>query len=150
MKLGRRSSWVVRLLLLTVIGPACQGSGGGGNPDGGGTPGPGIVRVEITPGSVLLGAAGQTHALTAHAFDAQNHEVPATFTWTSSHPDQVSVDSTGKLTGQAIGSAQITAQTSGITSAAATVLVAETAPGAVLVSDAQVRLGGTGHVGPSR
>jgi hypothetical protein len=94
--------------------------------------------VEITPGSVLLGAAGQTHALSARAFDIQNREVPATFSWTSSHPDQVSVDSTGKLTGKAIGSAQITAETSGVTSAAATVLVAETAPGAVLVSDAQV------------
>ncbi|MGZ6057975.1 MAG: Ig-like domain-containing protein [Myxococcaceae bacterium] len=134
----RCRSWTATLLLLMVLGSACQGSGAGGQPDGGGNPGPGIIRVEITPGSVLLGAAGQTHALSARAFDAQNREVAATFAWTSSHPDQVSVDASGKLTGKAIGSAQITAETAGVTSAAATILVAETAPGAVLVSDAQV------------
>ena len=127
------------LLLVTALGLGCPGSdgGGGGNPDGG-NPGPGIVRVEVTPGSILLGAAGQTHALTAHAFNAQNVEIQTTFTWTSSHPDQVTVDSNGKLTGVAIGSAQITAAAGGVTSAATTVLVAETAPGALMVTDAQV------------
>jgi hypothetical protein len=124
------------LLLVTALGVGCHGSeGGGGKPDGGG---PGIVRVEVTPGSILLGAAGATHALTAHAFNAQNVEVQTPFTWTSSHPDQVTVDSSGKLTGMAIGSAQITAAAGGVTSAATTVLVAEPAPGAVMVTDAQV------------
>jgi len=134
----RCSGWIGMLLLLTAIGPGCGGSKAGGSPDGGGNPGPGIVRVDVTPGAILLGAAGQTHALTAHAFNAQNVEVATTFTWTSSHPDQVSVDSTGKLTGTTIGSAQITAAAGGVTSAATTVLVAETAPGAVMVTDAQV------------
>jgi hypothetical protein len=132
----RCSRWLGTLLLVTVIDAGC-GSGGKGNP-GGGNPGPGIVRVEVSPGAVLLGAAGQTHALTAHAFNAQNVEVQTTFTWTSSHPDQVTVDATGKLTSVAIGSAQITAVAGGVTSPATTVLVAETAPGAVTVTDAQV------------
>ena len=136
-QLRRRCGWIGTLLLVTAIGSGC-GSSGRGNPDGGGNPGPGIVRVEVSPGAVLLGAAGQTHALTAHAFNAQNVEVQTTFTWTSSHPDQVTVDSTGKLTSVAIGSAQITAVAGGVTSAATTVLVAETAPGAVMVTDAQV------------
>jgi hypothetical protein len=135
----RRGDWAGSLLLVTALGAGCSGSdsGGRGNPDGG-NPGPGIVRVEVRPGSVLLGAAGQSHALTARAFNAQNVEVQTTFTWSSSHPDQVTVDSTGKLTGMAIGSSQITAAAGGVTSAATTVLLAETAPGAVLVSDAQV------------
>jgi len=94
--------------------------------------------VVVSPGAVLLGAAGQTHALAAHAFNAQDVEVQTTFTWASSHPDQVTVDATGKLTSVAIGSSQITAVAGGVTSAATTVLVAETAPGAVLVTDAQV------------
>jgi hypothetical protein len=137
--LRRRGGWAGLLLLATALGVGCSGSdnGGRGNPDGG-NPGPGIVRVEVTPGSVLLGASGQTHALTAHAFNAANVEVQTTFTWTSSHPDQVTVDATGKLTGMAIGSSQITAAVGGVTSAATTVLVAETAPGAVMVTDAQV------------
>jgi len=135
----RRGGWASSLLLVTALGAGCSGSdsAGRGNPDGG-NPGPGIVRVEVTPGSVLLGAAGQTHALTAHAFNAQDVEVQTTFTWTSSHPDQVTVDSNGKLTGMAIGSSSITAAAGGVASAATTVLVAETAPGAVMVTDAQV------------
>ena len=135
----RRKGWGWLLALAAVL-PGCskdaQPPGGGGGPDGGN--GPLIVRVDVAPGSLLLTAPGQTHTLTAKAFDAQGTEVATAFTWTSSRPAEVTVDAAGRVSAAALGSAQVTASAGGVSSAAATVLVAEPAPGALLVADAQV------------
>ena len=132
---GRRWVWLLAVAASAVACSRQDGPSGGGGPDGGT---PVVVRVEVTPGALLLGGPGQTHGLTAQAFDAQGTEVPTAFTWTSSRPAEVTVDSAGRVSAVGLGSAQVTAQAGGVTSPAVTVLVAETAPGAVLLSDAQV------------
>ena len=134
---ARRWVWLLAVASSAVGCTHHDGPPGGGGPDGG-NQGPVVVRVEVSPGAILLTGPGQTHGLTARAFDAQGAEVSTGFTWTSSRPAEVTVDSTGRLSAVALGSAQVTAQAGGETSAAVTVLVAETAPGAVLLSDAQV------------
>ncbi|MBW2191852.1 MAG: hypothetical protein JRG93_20145, partial [Deltaproteobacteria bacterium] len=98
-----------------------------------------IVRVEITPGSVMLGALGESYPLTAQAFNAAGLEVDAEFAWTSSHPENISVDTDGLLTAMGmVGSATITAEADGIRSIPATVLVVVPAPNSQFVDDSQV------------
>src|SRR5690242_17287226 len=119
----------VALLGLVALA-ACSGSG---------PQGPRITRIEVAPDAILFTAAGQTHALTARAFDQDDQPIQATFTWTSSDPAAVSVSSTGEVRSLvAVGSSQITATASGVDSAPAGVIVATPVPGAVLVLDSQV------------
>ena len=60
-------------------------------------------------------------------------------TWRSSNPDVVSIDAKGKITALvAVGSAQITAELGDAVSAPMLVVVAEPAPGAILVTDSEV------------
>lgn len=95
-------------------------------------------RVVIDKASVLLPGSGQTAQLTAQILDPQGAPSAGTVSWSSSAPDKVSVDAAGKLTAQAIGSAQIFAEAAGVRSAPTLVFVANTQPGALLVTDAQV------------
>jgi hypothetical protein len=98
-----------------------------------------ITRVEITPGSVMLGALGESYPLTAQAFNAAGLEVDAEFAWTSSHPENLSVDAEGLLTAMgALGSSLITAEAEGVQSIPATVLVVVPAPNSQFVDDNQV------------
>jgi len=129
----RKGTWLVAM---TAAAVGC--SSGGGAPAPAGSPPAAIAQVEIVPGSLLLTAPGQGRLLTARALDAQGAEVPTTFSWTSSRPGDVEVDSVGRLTARAIGSTQVVAEAGGVKSPAALVLVAETAPGAILASDAQI------------
>ena len=98
----------------------------------------GILRVQISPVSALLTTIGQTRALTARAIDAQGADVAVPVAWSSSSSDDVAVDAAGQLTAMRIGSAQIFAEAEGVRSAPALIVVAEPAPGAVLVTDSQV------------
>ena len=109
-------------------------SGGSSSKAGGAVP----ARVQVVPGSVLLAGAGQSRTLSASAVDAQGLPVATTFTWSSSAPDQVSVDSAGKITALKIGSALVYASAGGVASPPVLVLAADPVPGALLVSDAQV------------
>ncbi|MBW2718367.1 MAG: hypothetical protein JRD94_07355 [Deltaproteobacteria bacterium] len=122
---------------LTALAGSC-GSGGGG----GGSPAvddPVITRIEITPGSVTLGALDESYSLTAQAYNAAGLAVDAEFAWTSSDPDNVSVDTEGLLTAMGVvGSAIITAEADGIESGPATVLVVVPAPNSQFVDDSQV------------
>ncbi len=123
-----------RALFAVVAGvalAACGGGGGGG--DGGGP-----AQVSIAPAGVFLPGVGQTRTLTATVVDQAGHVSAVPVTWTSSAPSQISVDASGKLTAMAIGSAQIAAQAGGVWSQPVLVVVAEPAPGALLVTDAQV------------
>jgi len=94
--------------------------------------------VAIDQASVFFTGAGQTRALTALASDAQGVPLGGPLVWSSSAPDKVAVDASGRLTALAIGSAQITAATAGAVSPPTLVVVAEPQAGALLVTDAQV------------
>jgi hypothetical protein len=111
---------------------------------------PKVVRIEITPGALLLTKAGESQTLSAKAFDAQGNEIKTNFAWSSSNTAHATVDTSGKVVAvSALGSAQITAEAAGVKSSPALVIIAEPAPGTVLVSDAQV-LGEPQPVDPSQ
>jgi hypothetical protein len=98
-----------------------------------------VTRVEITPGTVLLTASGQSKTLSARAFDQNDKPMEASFSWASSKPEQVSIDSAGKVQANvAVGSSSITASAGGVKSDTVTAAIVALADGAVLVADAQV------------
>jgi hypothetical protein len=100
---------------------------------------PKVARVEVNPGTVLLTASGQTKTLTAQAFDQNNKPMSATFSWVSSKPETVSINSGGTVQANApLGSSQITASSDGVQSVAIVAAIVEPADGAILVSDSQV------------
>lgn len=107
-----------------------------------------VGSIVIDKAAVLLPGAGQTARLTAKLFDGQGSQTTGTVSWTSSTPDQVSVGADGKVTGNAIGSAQVVASVGGIHSAPTLVSVAEPQPGALLLTDAQVVSVGAPSVAP--
>jgi hypothetical protein len=99
-------------------------------------------RVVVTPGAVLLTKAGETAQLVAVAQDAGGAIVAGALTWTSSRPEEVTVDANGLVTSVvAVGSAQITAKVGERVSAPVTVLVVAAYPGTTLVADAQIASG---------
>ena len=98
-------------LVAACLGVGCSSSSPprGGSPDAGGPAG--VARIEVTPSSLVFTATGQSHPLTARAFDASGNEVPATIVWSSSKPSQVTVDPSGMVrTVTGIGSATIVAE----------------------------------------
>lgn len=96
-------------------------------------------RIEVRPGYVLLTQAGDSLQLSAAVFDGNDQEVQDGVTWHSSDPATVQVDVEGNITAvAAIGSAQVVARARGLESAPVLVVVAQTVPGAVLVSDDEV------------
>jgi hypothetical protein len=97
-----------------------------------------VGRVLIDKPSVLLAAVGQSAPLSAQVLDPQGGPSFGNVTWTSSAPDKVSVDASGRLVALAIGSAQVFAQAAGVRSAPTLVIVAQPQAGALLVTDAQV------------
>ena len=100
---------------------------------------PGITTVEIDQAAVLLPQPGATRQLTATAEDGFGNPLPGPITWTSSRPDQVSVDSAGLVRAMvANGSSQIIAHAGGATSAPLLVIATLTPAGATLVTDAQI------------
>ena len=96
------------------------------------------VRIEITPGTLLLTQAGETRQLTAQAYDAAGQPTVAEFVWRSSSA-AVSVTPEGLATATAAaGSAQIVAEAGGISSSPALALVAQPVQGTRLIADEQV------------
>lgn len=103
---------------------------------------PKLTRIEIAPISVLLTVAGQTHAFTAQGFDQNNQAFQTAFTWVSSNPSAVSVNNMGEASALiSLGSAQLRAKVGDLESPPVSVIIAQPAPGAILVSDAQVLIG---------
>jgi hypothetical protein len=93
--------------------------------------------VAVSPSAALLTTVGDGMSL--RALDAEGQPVSGAITWQSSNPDVVSIDADGRITARAaVGSAQITATRGDTVSAPVLVLVAEPAPGAILVADADV------------
>lgn len=128
-----RSRWT-----LIAIGVIAFGAIGGGTYFATTATGP-AARLAIEPGAALLAAPGETRELKAVTLDASGRATGGgEVTWSSNHPDVVSVDSTGTITGKVVGSAQITAEVAGIEASPILVVVAEPAPGVKLVTDEQV------------
>ncbi|MBF6596384.1 MAG: Ig-like domain-containing protein [Thermaceae bacterium] len=65
-----------------------------------------IARVEVGPASGTL-PQGAKSQLLAKAFDAQNNEVPTTFSWVSSNPSVLGVSSSGQVSAQSQGSSTV-------------------------------------------
>jgi uncharacterized protein YjdB len=78
-----------------------------------------LAGIVISPATSFLGINAQ-ETFTATAEDSKGKSLSGfTFTWTSNAPDVASIDSAGVATGHTVGTAQITASASGVTSAAA-------------------------------
>jgi hypothetical protein len=122
-----------RVLTLVVLAAAFGCGGGGGtstNP---------IVRIEVSPVSQLLTQDRREAPLTAIAYDADGNVVDTTFTWVTSTPAQIAVDSTGKVSALApLGSAAVWAEAGELRSRSALVASVELHPGTLAVTDAQV------------
>jgi Dockerin type I domain len=107
--------------------------------DGAGDNGGEVARLEIQQTGLLLTQTGDTKQLSAVAFDAKGNVIEATITWTSTKPDAISVDNTGKVTAAtANGSSQVVAEAAGVKSAPLLVTVTAPAAGAILLTDAQI------------
>lgn len=102
----------------------------------------GLVRLEVAPNNLLLTQQGEIYSLNVRGFDVLNQPVQlSNVQWISSHPEQVSVGSTGVLQAQRpTGSAQILAKVGNLVSAPLLVLVAKPVEGAVLLNDNQLPL----------
>ena len=126
------------LAAVAVLVSALGGCGGGGPGGSGGKNGPTPARIQVTPEAVFLSGVGQTRVLAATVLDQAGLPVAVPVTWTSSAPAQIAVDASGKLSALTIGSAQVFAQAGGVRSPPVLVAAADPAPGAILVTDAQV------------
>ena len=73
-----------------------------------------VARVAVTPAGVEM-FRGDAATLTAKAYNTAGAEVSSTFTWTSQDPTVASVDASGRITANNLGSTVITATASGIT-----------------------------------
>ena len=123
--------------LLLLVGAALGAAACGGDDDGGSAGA--IVFIEIQPGGQILTAERQAAPLRAVAYDADGNQVDASFSWTSSTPDQVAVDADGNVSAVSdLGSATVWAEADGIRSNPAVIAAVELHPGSVLVTDDQV------------
>lgn len=92
-----------------------------------------LAVIVIAPTTSFLGINAQ-ETFTATAQDSKGKSLSGvTFTWTSNAPDVASIDISGVVTGHTVGTAQITASSSGVTSLAANlnVITATTAVASV-------------------
>ena len=103
-----------------------------------------IEEIQVTPSTGMLTQIGETMVLSAQGFNAGGQALAANFTWQSSHPDQLDVDQTGRVTAMGMGSAEIRAEAGGVASSPAMLemmlvdpnaYVANTAADAVTVID---------------
>ena len=134
------------LALLLAMSLAACGGGGSGVTDPPATPStdppanPAAAATSVTIDKPLafFSVNGQSMQLAAQPLDAQGAVVPGVVSWTSSAPDRIAVDASGRVVALATGSAQIVAQVGAVRSAPTLAIVALPQPGAVLLTDAQV------------
>ncbi|MCL5316735.1 MAG: Ig-like domain-containing protein [Thaumarchaeota archaeon] len=110
-------------------------------------PAPVLTTITVSPSTASL-VVGGNQQFTAATKDQNGNPISATVTWSSSNTSVGTVDSTGKFTALAAGSATVTA-TSGTVSGTASVTVTAPAPTPVLTtitvtpSTASLTVGGT-------
>ena len=97
-----------------------------------------LITILIDKRSIFFPARGLSSRLYAQIVVPPGAASPGAITWSSTASDKVSVDATGRLVANAIGSAQIFAEADGIRSMPTLVVVAVPQPGALLVTDAQI------------
>ena len=99
-----------------------------------------VASVQVSPGTATLNSLGATTQLSASATSTSGASVPGTvFSWASSNPSAVTVDSNGLVTAVANGTATVTATASGATaSGSANVTVAQTAASIAVTSPAGI------------
>ncbi len=80
---------------------------------------PTVVRVEVTPTSATLNAAGATQAFTARAVDGRGDPVPGqSVSWSTDDPGVATISSGGVATAVATGVTAVSATASGVTGTA--------------------------------
>ena len=75
-----------------------------------------VGDIELTPSSAMLTELGETITMSARALSIGGQELSTNFSWHSSHPDQLDVDESGRVTARGVGSAEIWAEASGVES----------------------------------
>lgn len=103
------------------------------------TPVPATVSsIVVKPGYALLTTPGASIALSAVVLDGSGVATEYEVSW-HSDADVISIDNSGKVTAVgSLGSGYVVARAKGLESAPVLIVVAQTVPGAVLVSDDQV------------
>jgi hypothetical protein len=115
---------------------ALAGCGGGG---GGDTVDNTVAKLELAQHSALLTAPGQERQLSVRTVNAAGEQIDANVVWTSSKPEQVSVDASGKVEAVTpIGSAMVFAEAGGVRSAPVFISTVELKPGTLLLSDVDI------------
>ena len=75
-----------------------------------------VEDIELTPPGAMLTELGETITMSARALSIGGQELSTNFSWHSSHPDQLDVDESGRVTARGVGSAEIWAEASGVES----------------------------------
>lgn len=131
--------WAVVGLIAMVGLIACDGGGEDGGGGGGGSSVATVATVEIQQTGLVLTESGATRQLSAVAYDAQGNPLDASFSWSSTTPADIDVDSSGKVTAKkANGSSQIIAEANGVRSAPLLTVVTMLPAGAIPLTDAQI------------
>jgi hypothetical protein len=109
------------MMCLLAIGVSLANCGGGSSSS---STGP-AATINITPLKAFI-SPNQQQSFSATAQDSKGNTLTGVkFAWASSSPNVASVDSNGLALGRSNGSTQITAATAGVTSAPATLTVAQ-------------------------
>ena len=125
---------LLSILLLALVA-ACGGGGDASQT----APSAPVASIETSQSTLLFTAAGQEKQLSARTLDSAGLPVDAGVTWTSSAPEQISVDAGGKVRSVTeIGSAQVSAEVGGVRSAPIFVASVALRPNTLLLRDANV------------
>src|SRR5674476_299737 len=122
----------VRALTVALFGAVVLSCGG--EPVAPPPPDNTVRRVDVAPVGPVQLAGGATSQLSATAFNGAGTAVSGqSFTWVSSVPTVASVSTSGLVTAALIGSTNITASVSGVSSASVAITVVAGAPATLVI-----------------
>ena len=107
------------IFLATLTCGLISGCGGGGSGGDNVAPPRTITTMAVSPSDATLEALGATAQLEAVARDQNGNALSATFSWSSSDTDVVSVDSSGRVTAVNNGMATVTVRHGAVSASAA-------------------------------
>jgi hypothetical protein len=103
-----------------------------------------VASIDITPDSATMTALGETRQFSAVARDARGAVVPGVeFTWSSSATTVATIDTAGRATGLAPGTATITVSSGGVSTSATLHVTQVVASVAVTPDSITVSIGGS-------